>query len=862
MKYFSVLVALLVSMTATAQNVQAPRLHVLENGLRVITVEDHSSPLVSTVWSAHVGDSAEPPDFAGNSHYLEHLLLFRGTEKYPGNEIGEWSASRGGYFNGYTWNDYTAFVLMASTADLDGVLDRHEQMMFHGAFSGEDFETEKKAVFEELRSGLDTPYGYLWRASAYHMYPEETFYSRSTIGTIETVQAATVERVSEYYKGYYIPNNMTFAIVGDIDTDDLLNKLEQRLGKYPSAPVPPSIYEPVSMKAGINLVTEERDLGKAYFLVATESPRAGSPDYFPYVLLAEYLAGGKTSLLQTELILEQELLDDIYMSSRPRRFARGWQGISAETSPEKVSESVDALWKLLAGVRRNGVPAGDMQFARQRLLKNHRQLLDDQYQIAENLAIADAHGDYGLFAEYEQRLGAVSASDVQAVARKYLTPDHFFLMTLFPPGEIPEGFEASIRTNAANVSGGQGSVAIEELQSGVTLLHELKQSAAMESYTVAVRAGDRHGDDAGLAEAVATMMTRETGSYSRTELQNLLDKNGFTLDSYTSSDAAFIELQAPSGSSDAAMALLVDVLGHPAFSTGEWENVQQEMISELKRSQDQPQAVASDLLTKTMFAGTPYGRSVSERLEVLPTTKAKDLGSFWSKYYKPSSIAISYHGAASPEQVKSGLAPLGKLSGRVPALEPIEIKTIESEIHAPFAMQGKTQVNLYIAWHAPEITGDDWMAWELAAKAIGGDLAGRLWKLRQGEGLAYSVWMGSNMKAEQSIAYVYMATASEKREAALAAIHREIGAVQAGLTEEELDRVKVSYLANLNRLDRTAARRSRRHAVWWVYGLAPDYREQLTGLVKGATLDDVNRVIREVLDPENFVFVEAGAVDG
>ena len=128
--------------------------------------------------------------------------------------------------------------------------------MFHGAFSGEDFETEKKAVFEELRSGLDTPYGYLWRASAYHMYPEETFYSRSAIGTIETVQAATVERVSEYYKGYYIPNNMTFAIVGDIDTDDLLNKLEQRLGKYPSAPVPPSIYEPVSMKAGINLVTE------------------------------------------------------------------------------------------------------------------------------------------------------------------------------------------------------------------------------------------------------------------------------------------------------------------------------------------------------------------------------------------------------------------------------------------------------------------------------------------------------------------------------------------------------------------------------------------------------------------------------
>jgi zinc protease len=155
MQRYLILFLGLVALDSAAQNIGDPRLHVLDNGLRVVTVEDHSSPLVSAVWTAHVGDSAEPPDFAGNSHYLEHLLLFRGTEKYPKNEIGEWAAGRGGYFNGYTWYDYTAFVLMTATDDLDGILERHEQMMFHGAFSGQDFETEKKAVFEELRSGLD-----------------------------------------------------------------------------------------------------------------------------------------------------------------------------------------------------------------------------------------------------------------------------------------------------------------------------------------------------------------------------------------------------------------------------------------------------------------------------------------------------------------------------------------------------------------------------------------------------------------------------------------------------------------------------------------------------------------------------------
>ena len=96
MRKLAILLAGFVALNASAQNIGDPRLHVLENGLRVITVEDHSAPLVSAVWTAHVGDSAEPPDFAGNSHYLEHLLLFRGTEKFPKNEIGEWAAGRGG----------------------------------------------------------------------------------------------------------------------------------------------------------------------------------------------------------------------------------------------------------------------------------------------------------------------------------------------------------------------------------------------------------------------------------------------------------------------------------------------------------------------------------------------------------------------------------------------------------------------------------------------------------------------------------------------------------------------------------------------------------------------------------------------
>ncbi|MGI9263508.1 MAG: M16 family metallopeptidase, partial [Gammaproteobacteria bacterium] len=621
-----------------------------------------------------------------------------------------------------------------------------------------------------------------------------------------------------------------------------------------------SIYTPEKMKSGVNVVAEERDVSKAYFLLATEGPRAVSPEWFPYMLLAEYLGGGKTSLLYSNLVTEQELLDEINVRAWPRRYPKGWQGMSGEADPGKVAAAVDALWQQIEGVRRAGVPGEQLEFARQRLLKKHWQALDDVNETAESLAIADAHGDYGLFAEFEERLNAVTEADVQAVARKYLTPSDFFLMSVFPPGQIPDDFTAAIQTNASQFDRGRKSVASIRLPSGVELRHESKAGAPLESYTAAIRAGERDGATAGMAEAVANMLIRETDQYSRNTLQDLLDANGFTLSASTTSDATYISLQSPTQNSDVAIALLMDILTNPAFSKEEWDNTRAEMLAALQRSRDEPNSVAADLLKRTVYAGTAYGRSAQDEMNGLANMTARDLREFWRQHYKAESIAVAYSGPTPGSQVQSGLAPLGKLKGNAPTRTAMDIAPIDDRIHAAQAMPGKTQDILYLAWHAPELNGDDWVYWQLAEKAFGGDLAGRLWKLRQDEGLAYSVWMFGSANEAQPLTMMYMATAGEKREAALSAILREIKSAKAGLSQAELDRVKVSYLANLNRVDRTVARRSQRHAEWWVGGFDEDRRGELTSLIDAATLSQVNKVVEDVLDTDNYVFVEAGAV--
>jgi predicted Zn-dependent peptidase len=165
-----------------------------------------------------------------------------------------------------------------------------------------------------------------------------------------------------------------------------------------------------------------------------------------------------------------------------------------------------------------------------------------------------------------------------------------------------------------------------------------------------------------------------------------------------------------------------------------------------------------------------------------------------------------------------------------------------------------------MAWSAPDLLSEQWVLWQLAQKAIGGDLAGRLWKLRQIEGLAYSVWLFGSNTRDEPLTQVYMATAGEKHDAALAAIDREVRKARQGLTNEEVERVKVSYLAELNRTDKTAARRTRRQAVWWVQGHTHQRREQLEDIIGGATLEAVNKVVSEVLDPDHYVLAEAGLV--
>src|SRR3954454_14928877 len=195
---------------------------VLDNGLVVLTKELHTSPIVTSMIWYRVGSRNEELGHTGKSHFLEHML-FKGTDRFKKGEIDLLTLKNGGGNNAFTSHDFTAYYFNFASDRWEIALDIEADRMVNCAFDPEEFEAEKKVVIEELKTGLDSPWGLLLQeveSCAFKVHP----YRNPIVGWLQDVERATVDSQQAYYRRYYHPNNATLVIAGDINTADVLKK--------------------------------------------------------------------------------------------------------------------------------------------------------------------------------------------------------------------------------------------------------------------------------------------------------------------------------------------------------------------------------------------------------------------------------------------------------------------------------------------------------------------------------------------------------------------------------------------------------------------------------------------------------------
>ena len=410
----------------------------LPNGLHVILHENHAAPVVATYVLYHVGSKNERPDRTGFAHFFEHLM-FEGSENIPRGRIDKLVSGAGGNLNASTSFDRTDYYLNLPSNQLKLALWIESERMMHNRIDEIGVETQRKVVKEERSMRYDNqPYGSLFEKLCGFVL-KDTPYAWTPIGSVQYIDQAKIEEFREFWKTYYLPNNVTLAIAGDINIEETKKLVSDYFGDIPKGAEPPrptfTIVDPPGPQ---KLVVKEDKTPLPAALHAWQACEQHHPDSYPLDLLANIMAGGRSSRLYRRLVDKEQVA--LNAEAFPELFEQtGVVGVFATGMAGTPLEKLDALMtEEVEKVKSEGVTEDEFQKA---LNQKEAELATENGSMharAKNLA--HAHLFEGGTAEVNKQLDrylAVKREDLQRVANKYFITDKVHI--LHYPAAEPKG---------------------------------------------------------------------------------------------------------------------------------------------------------------------------------------------------------------------------------------------------------------------------------------------------------------------------------------------------------------------------------------------------------------------------------------
>jgi len=405
----------------------------LENGLRVLIAPDHSAPVFSISVTYNVGSRNEHPGRTGFAHLFEHMM-FQGSENVGKGEHFILILNNGGGMNGTTNEDRTNYFEELPKNQLDLALFLEADRMRSLALNQPNLDNQRNAVQEERRLGVDNqPYGKS-ELEIDNLSYDNFAYKHSTIGSMDDLDAASLEDVKDFFRIYYAPNNATVALVGDLDPQETLEKVKKYFGPVPSQPAPPKVdlKEPEHYGERRELINDP--LARLpQLLIAYHIPRGDTPENFQVQVLANILGTGQSSRFYQHLVKEKQLAVSIQMQA-DARIGPSLLYITATPRPGVKPEDLEkAIYEEIEAVQKDGVTTQEIDKARTQYLRNQIQSRQSSLFTAMRLGqYAVFFNDPDLINTSCDKFNAVTAEQVKEAAQKYLAPSDRAVVTTLP----------------------------------------------------------------------------------------------------------------------------------------------------------------------------------------------------------------------------------------------------------------------------------------------------------------------------------------------------------------------------------------------------------------------------------------------
>ena len=411
---------------------------VLDNGLKIILLENHKTPVVTfQVWY-RVGSRNEVWGKTGLSHMLEHMM-FKGTKKTGPEEFSRVIQESGGNDNAFTSSDSTTYFEDLSSDKVQVAIDLEADRMQGLVLREEDFGTERMVVMEERRLRTDDdPQSYLseqLEAAAFQISP----YHWPVIGWMEDIKRFTLDDLKSYYRAYYNPANAFLVVAGDFRKEALLQEIRKTFVQIPKGPLPQQERNSDPPQQGERRIYIKKEAQLPFIAMGYHVPNLASADSYVLEVISAVLSGGKSSRFYKNLVHDKQLVlsaetDNALLSRDPGLFT-----LSAEPLPGKdIVEVEKALDEQIERLKKEPVEEYELQKARNQIEAAFVYGQDSLFHQAALLAHYEIALSWKRIDDYIPSIRKVNAEDIIRVATKYLTPDNRTIGILIPLPPVKE----------------------------------------------------------------------------------------------------------------------------------------------------------------------------------------------------------------------------------------------------------------------------------------------------------------------------------------------------------------------------------------------------------------------------------------
>lgn len=854
-----------------------PDTHVFElkNGIKLVVYENHAAEIVAMDTWVGVGSADETEENNGVSHFLEHLL-FKGTEKWGPGELDQTLASLGAQFNAATSDDYTHYYIQVASRHFEKALEIHADMLLNAAIPAEELRAERQVVIEEINRANDMPIRTLFDEMQEMLYDRHP-YRMSTLGPPENIRDLPREEILGYYRKWYVPSNMTVVISGDVEPDKARELVEKYFGQAPAAEAPKARppLGPVPEQALERTLEEE--VQAAYLAIAFRGPEASDiGDTLALDAGALVLGQGRSSRLYQRLVEREQLAFQV-SSSLWSKQQSGLFYVFAVCDPRKVEQVRAAILDEIRALSRQPMPLEELEKARVSLER------DFVYEAESTLGMAGLYGYFDTVADlrdvfrYRDEISRLTPQRVLEAIRRHLRTERSATVRLLPKGFDPAQMlpVAAVTTDAAqagtDVARGGSEVVKTELPNGATLLVKHNPQSRLVSFVGLLDGGDREAPRAGLTDLTARVVMKGTGTRTAEELAREIERNGLGLSVSSSVDFIRLDGSGLKGDLPYLLVLLKDVFYNATFPQEQIDHERKRLLEEIRRSREQPSAVASEHARMSLFPGHPYG-NVGARVEkALPEISREELLHYYRAQFRPERLVIAVAGDVNPEAVAAmvtELFPPRKDMPQQDVLEPAKDAEGPAEtlyVRTPVPTEQTFVVRSFLA---PAISSEDYAALKVAASLLGHGLSSRLFiELREKRGLAYSTGASYSSRFDPSGFDLYIGTDPQNTKAVIGGFEAQLARLREELVpNEELEKAKQQFIGAFMLSHERSLSQAWYLAFYELSGRGFIFDETYPEQIEAVTAEKVREVARKYLSgpsvisiagPEKFIDPDA-----